>query len=285
MFAAAYVALFLVARVVVAFDATSPLFVAQHSSGEDESSMISSLTAWAPAPSFVSNDKLDEVLGALSCFPRVILVVNQPKVHFHEIQRFARVMPNFRATFTTRNPAHSIKSPYVMGGVTSSQIQSLISAKCHEDYISIPLTLSADSDMELERNRVVYTAELEPFDGSELSVIRNDERIGEMMDLLRNKMQIGGVEGGYVVVFTSSEVKDLRRRSLQTASVFSSTAVTGRIPFSKQTILQKYILFGNGIFEGAGAVLLFLIIAIFGVNALGSLQTPTKFETSSSSFR
>lgn len=51
------------------------------------------------------------------------------------------------------------------------------------------------------------------------------------------------------------------------------------IPYSKRSLFQKYVFFSPAVFMGIFSSLIVLGIALIGVSALTSLQTPTRFDT------
>ncbi|KAJ1552474.1 hypothetical protein HK405_011191 [Cladochytrium tenue] len=259
---------------VAAFDGTAPLFVAQAPGVTNSGSSLQ-------ATSFVAEPDVAALLDGILTCPLVSLVVQQPKVHAHDVQRHADALPSFKAVF---GPP-SVKIPFVEGDMSLSRVLDSLS-KCGELAV-LPMSdgassflrrfvareLSSDAadasvkrDLPEDKNGLVYIATLPPFDGSVAKAAANDASLDKWVARLRS--QTDDVQ----IIFASPLVKS--RLSRRATSSSSNTTV----PFAKQPILQKYIFFNSGLFEAIVALVLLISIVLFGVNALTSLQTPTKFE-------
>ncbi|KAJ1539636.1 hypothetical protein HK405_012629 [Cladochytrium tenue] len=240
---------------VAAFDGTAPLFVAQAPGVTNSGSSLQ-------ATSFVAEPDVAALLEGILACPLVSLVVQQPKVHAHDVQRHADALPSFKAVF---GPP-SVKIPFVEGDMSLSRVLDSLS-KCGELAV-LPMSddASVKRDLPEDKNGLVYVATLPPFDGSVAKAAANDASLDKWVARLRS--QTDDVQ----IIFASPLVKSrLARRA-------TSSSSNTTIPFAKQPILQKYIFFNSGLFEAIVALVLLISIVLFGVNALTSLQTPTKFE-------
>ncbi|KAI9334481.1 hypothetical protein DFJ73DRAFT_852794 [Zopfochytrium polystomum] len=259
---AAFAVAIATATSVVAFDGTAPLFVIQgsgHGSDVPENRAL---------PVYVPEAKVDSILGDLLQCTDVTLVVDQPKAHVQDIQRHAHVMQNFKELFDSY--PSSVKIPYVAGAGTTDKVLDSLS-RCGEFTAA---TITSDTSVERDLNAkspVVYSASLRPFDGSDDVASENDAIVRKWVD------KIASATPNFQVIFTSSAAKVHHSRR-GTISPASKLGWNTTVPFAKQTFLKKYILFSSGIFEGIVALALVLGVVLFSVNALGSLQGPTRFE-------
>ncbi|KAI8846430.1 hypothetical protein BC829DRAFT_398532 [Chytridium lagenaria] len=228
---------------VVAASQTVPLIVAQ------------GLRDDALAVDSTSMQKQDvfEALKKIRC-PKVALVVEQQSVR-NTIIPFV-VLTQIVARFEDGESTISI--PYVFGadGLTD-EITEVLSAKCD---LTVE-TVSSEDSLGKSKGKL-FKARLPNFKGrsdrTELEVMaQNDLLFGDWMADLRD------ISNDYLIVFTSG----------------SASRYKTPVPFAKRPFFVKYIVFNNGIFEGAVTLIIVSVISLIGINILSAIQGPTRFES------
>ncbi|KAJ3414969.1 hypothetical protein HDV05_005800 [Chytridiales sp. JEL 0842] len=166
----------------------------------------------------------------------------------------------------------SVSIPYLYGEENVNSVVDSIKSKCTAQEYDVKRV--DDAIVESESNPVIVQLKLSSFkkDGTPLATLA--ESNAAVFDLIQ---KISKKTDDYLVIYTSDATEKLKAGfEKRAASAPGSSAVP--LPFKNRPILDKYILFNNGVFEATVALIIFIIIAVVGINVLGAIQTPTKFD-------